>query len=514
MASTFFGLNIATSGIYAAQAGLKTTGHNISNEHTKGYSRQVTNQTAAEALRAYASYGMVGSGVTVTGIDQLRDSYYDVKYRNNEARLGEYTVKNTYTLQIEDYFNEMETDGFSTEYDEMFAKLKSLAGNPANTAYRTEFLNYAQSIAEYLNDVQSKLTGLQKQCNTEVSNMTDKINNLSSQIASLTKQINTVEITGLAANDLRDKRELLLDELSEIVPVEVTETKGNNGNSSYQVKVNGFSLVDTYDAHSLKVVERENPENKLDAPNLYDIYYFYDKDAPDKCSIFDVQSMNLSGSLKATLDVRDGNNGVKDESLADSKAVSYKGAPYYINRIQEFKQTLADSFNEIHQNNKRIDENGNEVPANYNLYGQTTEDIPIFKMSDNGVLSVNQDLLDDPSLLAASAYPIQDGKDDGGLIDELIKLNSKPLYNNSNAKEYLQSIMTEISVDVNKSATFSKNYTNIKKSVENQRMSVSGVDGDEEAMNLTKYQEAFELSSKMISVMQQIYNKLINETGI
>lgn len=514
MASTFFGLNIATSGIYAAQAGLKTTGHNISNEHTKGYSKQVTNQTAAEAIRAYAAYGMVGAGVTVTGIDQLRDAYYDVKYRNNASRLGEYSTKNTYTLQIEDYFNEIESDGFSTQYENMFSLLKSLQGSPASLTYRTEFLNCAQSIAEYFNDVQSKLMGLQKQCNTEVSNMVDRINNLSSQIASLTKQINTVEITGVAANDLRDKRELLLDELSEMVPVEVTETKGNNSNTQFQVKVNGFSLVDTYDAHNLKVVERKNPQNKMDEPNLYDIYYYYDKDNPDKCSIFDVQSMNLSGTLKATMDVRDGNNGTKDATLADSKAVSYKGAPYYINKLQEFKQTLADTFNEIHQNNTRTDENGNKVPANYNLYGNTTEDIPIFKVSANGILSVNQDLIDDPSLMAASAYPIQDGKDDAGLIEQLLKLENKTNYNNGTAQEYLQSIMTEISVDVKKSATFAKNYTNIKKNVENQRMSVSGVDGDEEAMNLVKYQEAFELSSKMISVMQQIYNKLINETGI
>lgn len=506
MASTFFGLNIATSGIYAAQSGLTTTAHNISNENTTGYSRQVTSQTAADALRFYTSYGMVGAGVQITGIEQMRDSYYDVKYRNNEAKLGEYSTKYSYTLQMEDYFNEIDTDGFTVEYENLFSSLKSMQGNPSELTYRTEFLNYCDSIAEYFNDIQTKLTGLQQQCNTEVSNMVDRINNISEQIASLTKQINTVELTGASANDLRDKRELLLDELSEIIPIDVTEEKGTNGNSNFYVKVQGVTLVDTYDSQYLYTVERDMPSNSMDAAGLYDIYFQGTK--------LDIQAMDLSGSLRATLDVRDGNNGTVEEDNSNSKAIKYKGVPYYINKIQNFKETLAEVFNDIHQNQTRKDENGNDVPANYNLYGDTTEDIPIFMISDNGVMTVNQKLLDDPSLLAGSSYPIQDGVEDSGLFTELLKVQDKAIFNNSNAQSYLQSIVVEISVDVKKAQTFEKNYTNIETSIKNQRMSISGVDGDEEAMNMVKYQEAFELSSKMISVMQEIYDKLINEMGV
>ncbi len=506
MASTFFGLSIATSGIYAAQAGISTTGHNISNENTKGYSRQEVIQSAANALRFYSSYGMVGAGVQVTGINQIRDSYYDVKYRNNSAKLGEYTTKNTYTLQIEDYFNEVDTDGFTIEYEKLFSTLKSMQGNPSELTYRTEFLNYCESISEYFNDIQTKLTNLQQQCNTEVSNMTERINNLSQQVASLTKQINTVELTGSSANDLRDKRELLLDELSEIIPINVTESIGNNGNSEFKVKVQGITLVDNYESLELYLVERDTPNSSMDSAGLYDIYFEGTK--------LDVQAMNLSGSLRATMDIRDGNNGTPEAGNTNSQAVNYKGVPYYMNKIQDFKKNLANLFNDIHQNSTRTDENGNEVPANYNLYGDTTEDIPIFIIQDDGVMTVNKDLLADPSLLATSSYPIQDGVEDSGLVDKFLALENKPLFNNSTASSYLQSIVSEIAVDVKKSETFEKNYTNIQKSISNQRMSVSGVDGDEEAMNLVKYQEAFELSSKMISVMQQLYNKLINEMGV
>lgn len=513
MASTFFGLNIATSGIYASQAGLSTTGHNISNENTEGYSRQVNEQSASDPLRFYASYGQVGSGVQITDIKQIRDSYYDVKYRHNEAKLGEYSTKYTYNIQIEDYFNEIDTEGFAKEYSNLFDILKSMQGNTSEPTLRTEFLNFCQSIGDYFNDIQTKLSTLQQQCNTEVSNMVERINTISEQIASVTKQINTVEQTGVTANDLRDQRELMLDELSTIVPITVNENIGRNGSSQFSVKVNGFSIVDTYDSHSLLLKERENLVNGMDVPGLYDIYYQYDETTKSGTK-FDVISLGLSGSLRATIDMRDGNNGVAEAGNSYAVAVDYKGVPFYINKIQNFKQTIADMFNDIHQNNKRIDENGNEVPANYNLYGDTTEDIPIFKFDEAGRMYVNKDLIYDPSLLAASEYPIHDGVDDAGVIEKFIDIQYREEFTGATALEYLNSIVTEISIDVKKSETFEKNYTNIKTSISNQKLSYSGVDGDEEAMNLVKYQEAFELSSKMISVMQEIYNKLINEMGV
>lgn len=513
MASTFFGLNIATSGIQAAQAALSVTGHNSSNENTKGYTRQVVEQSAANALRFYTSYGMVGSGVEITGVNQMRDTYYDVKYRSNEAKLGEYSTKYSYTLQIEDYFNEIEIEGFTLEYKNLFDTLKSMQGNPSEVTYRTEFLNYCQSISEYFNNIQTRLKNLQHECNTEVSNMVERINNLSSQIASVTKQINTVELTGKKANDLRDKRNLMLDELSEIVPITFSETVGKNGNNEFQVKVDGFTLVNTYDSYELELIERKNPANQTDMVGIYDIYYYYDENSGTG-TLFDVIGMNLTGSLRAALDIRDGNNGMIENGNPYSKAIKYKGLPHYIKKVQDFKETIANIFNDVHQNSTKIDENGNVVPANYNLYNNTTEDIPIFVIDDNGVMSVNKDLLDDPRLMACSVNPIQDGVDDAGLIDKFIDIEDKAVFRGTTAKEYLNSIVVEISVDVLKSEMFEQNYENIKGSITQQKLSYSGVDGDEEAMNLVKYQEAFDLAAKMISVMQEIYNKLINEMGV
>jgi flagellar hook-associated protein 1 FlgK len=88
MTSQFFGLNIAASGLRAANAALNTTGNNISNANTDGYSRQAVKQEASNALRVFATYGCAGAGVDTIAIERVRDSFYDVKYRNNESLLG------------------------------------------------------------------------------------------------------------------------------------------------------------------------------------------------------------------------------------------------------------------------------------------------------------------------------------------------------------------------------------------------------------------------------------------
>lgn len=491
MASTFFGLTISTSGLFTANAGLTTTSHNIANENTKGYSRQEANQEATSAIRVYQSYGMVGSGVTLTDIKQVRDSYYDVKYWNNSANKGEQEVKNTYNRQIEDYFNEMDVDGFTTEYENLFNSLKELEGSPDDVTLRLEVLNYAQSLADYFNDIETKLDSLQQECNTEVSNKVDQINTLCDQIAALTKQITTVELTGTHANDLRDQRALLVDSLSQIVPVTVKEQMNANNQLDYTIKVDGFTLVDNFTTHDLKVISRTERVHDTDAVGLYDIYYNYDERSGTGTK-FDVQGMGLTGELRGILDVRDGDNG---------EGVNYKGVPHYFKRINDFNEAFAELFNNVHH-------------EGYNLYGDKAESIDLYKITPDGKLMVNEELIKDPKLLATSDSVIHDGVGNAGIVERWIKLQDKTVLKNASATQYLQSIVSEIAVSTKKASTMLNNYENIEKSIKNQRLSVSGVDGDEEAMNLVKYREAYQLAAKMIQTMSELFDRLINQTGV
>lgn len=619
MASTFFGLNIGQTGLYAYQSALDTTAHNITNAETDGYTRQVMGQKAGKAMRMNSTYGMAGTGVSVTGVTQLRELYYDEKYWGNNTLYGHYTSKSHYMTEIENYFNEVNDDGFTTTYNSLYDSLSELQKNPSSLTVRTQVINYAKSLTEYFNSVSTNLKSVQEECNFEIKNKVDQINSTAQQIAALTKQINTLEIQGGTANDLRDQRALLVDELSEIANITVTENKVGSasvGVTSYVVKLDGVTLIDGGNYNKLKVVPRSEKFNQNDIDGLYDIMWENGQD-------FNERSNTLNGTLRALFEVRDGNNQenftgsvnaeagdyyltvtessvndvrklnipetgtitvgnraytyagfqvTKDEDsgkyiytfeLTDPVAVdaydevgsigdsiNYKGIPYYMNQLNEFVRTFASEFNNIHRTG--IDLNGNAgmdlfnathkvTGRNYTFgpladsddaeyydyntfdsqtgsyYEEIPEDQPLygsyyFVTASN--FTINSSFFKDPGLFAASSE-ITNGVENNDIVDKLLDLrNKKEAFEQGTPEAFFQTMVAEIGIDTDKAATIADSQKNILNTITNQRLEISGVDIDEEAMNLVRFQNAYNLSAKVISVMDEIYYKLINEMGV
>ena len=225
MPSTFFGLNIASSALNAFQAAVNTTANNISNVQTKGYTKQVANRQASDALRVYQKYGTIGTGVTTTSITSIRSEYYDTKYWENQSSVGMFETKLNFLNQIENYFQDKESSepGFSTIFTNMFNQLNELTSNAGDENVRKNFISQAQIFTSYFHDVSNGLVKLQKDCNDQIKTLVESINSNAQKIAALTKQINSIEIQGGTANELRDQRALIIDELSKIVPVTATD---------------------------------------------------------------------------------------------------------------------------------------------------------------------------------------------------------------------------------------------------------------------------------------------------
>lgn len=618
MASTFFGLNIGQSGLYAYQSALNTTSHNITNAETEGYTRQVMGQQASKPLQVNSSYGMAGTGVTVTGITQQREDYYDNKYWKNSTIYGEYSSKAHYMAEIENYFNDISVDGFTKTYNSLNDSLQELQKNPSSLTVRTQVINYGKSLTEYFNSLSRNLESIQAECNFEVRNQVDQVNSSAKQIAALTQQINTLEVSGGKANDLRDQRALLIDKLSEIANVAVTEkTVGSGiGVTSYVVKLDGVTLVDGNSCNSLKVIPRTEKNNQNDIDGLYDIVW-------SNGQKFNFESKSLGGTLQGLLEVRDGNNQynfagsisanagdtqvyvtdtdmnrveamnipetglltvgnrnyeytgfevTKDSStgnfiysfelkneilvdVADEKAcigesIDYKGIPYYMSQLNEFARTYAKAFNDIHRSG--VDLKGKAAgdffsatskvsgrsytfgplrgseeeeyydPDTFNsqtggYYEEIPEDEPFygsyyFMTASN--FDINMDILDDPNLMATGT-DITDGSENNDVVDALLALkDNKMLFEQGAPDGFFQTLVAEIGIDTGKANSFSDGQTNILETIKNQRLSVSGVDVDEEAMNLIRYQNAYNLSAKVVSVMDEIYDKLINDMGV
>ena len=618
MGSSFFGLHIGQTGLYAYKAALDTTANNIANSETEGYTRQVMGQKAGKALRMNSSYGMAGTGVSVTGVTQLRDEYYDIKFRKNNTILGEYENKSHYMTEIENYFNEVSVEGFTSTFDSMYNSLQELSNNPGSLTVRNQVINYGKSLTEYFNSLSVNMKNIQDECNFEIRNMVDKINSTAQQIAALTKQINTLEVNGGTANDLRDQRALLVDELSQISNVSVTErVVGDDiGITSYVIKMDGQTLVDGGNFNTLKVIPREKKQNQNDIDGLYDVAWANGQ-------LFNLGSKNLGGALKALYEVRDGNNRqnlqgsvsavagdnyvtvtdsnindieklnipesgvitignqdyeyvgfevIKDEETGGfiysfelkenlwtdaidttasvGESINYKGIPYYLDQMNIFIRTYARAFNELHRTGRDLDNNPGsdffsatnkingreyvfgplEDSDDYFYYdfdtfnsqtGSFYEEIPddrplygsyYFMTAEN--FTINNQLMSNPSRFAASTDVIN-GIDNNDVVEELIKLKtSKTMFGQGEPAGFMHTLVADIGIDTRKANNFSLSQENILNSITNQKLSISGVDMDEEAMNLVRFQNAYNLSAKVISVMNEIYDRLITYMGV
>lgn len=541
MANTFFGLTIASSGLGASGIAINTVAHNISNVNTKGYTKQQTVQEASSAIRVYTNYGTVGTGVSVTEIKQLRSSYYDTKYWNNNSVCGNYSTLESYTTLIEDYLDEFNLDGFTTEYKNLFEAVNALTKDPHSVVARNQLVNYSQSISEFFNTMTTNLNSVQRQADDEVKSTANAINTVAQEIASLNKQINTIEVNGGAANDLRDARALLIDELSGYINTTVKETEVGNGVTEFCVYVDGYSLVDGYDYNQIVCTPRETGDkrNASDINGLVELSW-------NNGMEFNMYRSSLSGSLKAAIDVRDGCNdcyevvGLKDADGnflkdANGKVVDvqnlteteyeqykaqgytkeltvyvdqyrnsdYKGVPYYQSQLNEFVRAITSEFNAIIA---KGDRNG-EPPIDFftSKYGE--------EYISAASVTVNPDIIRDVSLLPYSFDDAQ-GAANSDMADALYALKEKDTINNGTFLEYLQSMVSVAYIDTARAKTFASNYNNIKDTINNQRLSVGGVDEDEEAVDMVKFKEAYSLASKVVSVMQEIYDKLIQETGV
>lgn len=607
MPSTFFGLTIATSGINAYQVALNTTANNISNVRTEGYTRQQAVRQSADALRMYTAYGTMGTGVTTTDIKQIRNQYYDTKYWYNQSSVGLYETRLSYLEQIENYFIDDDTSkGFSTILNAMFNALDTLKNNAADVNVRQQFIGSAQNLATYFNGVASGLEDLQNTANEEIKSTVMNINAIAEKVASLNKQINTIELQGGYANELRDQRALLIDELSAIVPTEISEVPVTNSNfpdmetggTYYTVKIGGQLLVDTFDYNELQCVARDKKINQSDIDGLYDVKW------AKTGNTFSGGAAYMSGSLKALYDIRDGNNGdnftgkaktigsdqilVTDPSItaveamtvpeegvltingrdyeysgftcetdAEGKIISYTfnldkglsneeraqvdgkkasigtsvesmGIPYYMAQMNEFLRCFGAAFNDILKEGEDLNENKTDYYAfftgtdvisgeefNFDEVIDGSDADSYYKLTASNI-RVSQVCSKEPSLLGTTTDITGEGGVDAyDLVERLLALKSDTvLYRGGNAEGFLKCMISDISIDTQESKIFYQNYSNVASVIDNQRMSISGVDEDEEALDLVKFQNAYNLSSKMISVMAEIYDRLILETGV
>jgi flagellar hook-associated protein 1 len=467
MTSTFFGVELGKRGLFAQQAALYTTGNNISNANTDGYTRQraemqATSSIPAPGMNADKTPGQMGTGVEVDKIARLREDFLDVQYRGENKNLGYWEAKSDTYTKIEDIVNEPSDSGIANAMDQFWAGWQELAKNPESSAARAVVQQRGVAVAESFQSVSNSLDQMKTDLDNVISTKVDQVNSLATQIGDLNQQISRIVPNNYQPNDLYDKRDVLLDQLSKLVDVNVTPTT----NGMIQVSVGSNVLVDNQTTNKLAV----------------------DSDGVVSIEGESVPTKLTSGELLGRIESR------------------YNSIPDFQTSLDTLVKTFADNVNNQHKQGITLD----NTPGSDFFVGDTA-----------GNISVSPDILS--SLNKIAAAPASDpsvGNGDNAQAIADIKFHSltftDPTGNDvstSTADDFYQNIIAKLGINSQEAQRMQDNSQVMVNQVDNRRQSVSGVSLDEEMSNMVRFQQAYNASARVVTVMDEVLDKVINGMG-
>lgn len=311
MGSIFNALHIGYSGLNAAQIGIDTTGHNIANAETEGYTRQRVVTAAATPINI--DPGQRGNGTQITEIARIFDQFVFERY-TTASQTKDYSDAMKKNLEeLSSYFPEIDKVGIKNDLQNYFNSWQSLANNPSNSSLKVDLAQQAQNLSQHMNETRMQITGLQSSLNDQLAVNINEVNRIAEQIAGLNKSINVAESGGLNnANDLRDQRnglELTMSKLvgSKVAIGQIQSNTGVNssiaeGSGSYTILIGGINIVDGSNFHPIGI---ESAGNK----NGYnDLYY----ERQDGVKIPFAQNIS-GGKVGALLELRGSKIGINGE---------------------------------------------------------------------------------------------------------------------------------------------------------------------------------------------------------
>ncbi len=326
MQGLFGALQIAQRGLAANQIGMQITGHNISNANTPGYSRQRVELTEALPLQIPPN-GVLGMGVEISSIIRIRNTFIDQQLSREQTLQGYYSQLNDYMTQVEATINEPGDTGLNSRINTFFNAWQEVSKYPANSSMRIAMAENGKVLTEDISAMYTRLDAIKTDINDNIYETVNQINEMAEQIASLNDGIAKLEVTGDHANDYRDQRDKLVEEMAKMVNIETSE----QADGTINVYIPGFMIVNGVTSAPLEAqVDGTIDRYRAD---LFKI------GTPDGMMDINVQG----GKLKALLDMRDGY--VND----------------YQNDLNYIAQTLADSVNELQTSG--YDLNGNRGEA-------------------------------------------------------------------------------------------------------------------------------------------------------
>lgn len=539
MGSTFMGLETSKRGLYTQQSALYTTGHNISNANTIGYSRQRVNMEATlgypgTGLNAPKIPGHLGTGVQAQSVQRIRDSFVDTQYRQESNKLGYWESRSQAITQMEDVLNEPSDYGLAKSMNEFWKSLQDLSVNPENGGARSVVVQRGIAVADSFNYLSKSISQIQENAGKEIGISLKDVNSILEQIASINEQIQAIEPNGYMPNDLYDTRDTLLDELSTYFPIETSNVK-SGGNALAIAEGSVTVSLKLKDGTSLKLIDGKNfaqlrnsgaSESDGVTPNAAiegfhivrldtsgnDVPLNNDWTDAGAAVMQDITTFSDLGKLKSLVN--------SYGQVTGDPTSPVKGLyPDMLAKLDKMAESFAKEFNKIHMGDP-VDTT--KYPQGSDIYGEQGEAFFINKDNNTGTgitaknIYISSDIIKDPGKVVASDSEPGDAEPGNGkfaLNLANMKFASLGDLGNVSAQTYFEGLIGQLGVDGQQATRLAFNSATLQQAVTERRASVSSVSLDEEMTNMIIFQQAYNASARMITVVDETLDKIINGMG-
>jgi len=443
--------SIARSSLFAHQQALAVTSSNLANANNPAYSRQVVMFGATSPdHRATFSFG---TGVAVNEVMRIRNNVTDVQIRNNNPKYYDAEKKSMMMKQIESLFSEPSDYGLSNLMTGFFNSFDELAVDPLSTSLRTNITQSAQTISEKVHSIYEGIEQTKNDVRAEARNVSSTVNKLLEQIHIANKQIYEASVVGHYSNDLIDQRDAMLDQLSQYVNINANIDENNVAN----VSIGGVFAVDGLHHVQFKVVQEG-----------------------DTLSL-----ANEEGSGHVSL------NGGSLNGLID---LFNEDLPNQLETLEEIINAFMESVNDIHR-------------QGYSITDPSVNGINFFTSFENGVLEINEDIINEPYNIAVSA----DGSKGNNEIALLLaELKDEKLLNGKTLSDNYSEYISEIGNEINLQEQNAESYALVLNQLNLQKMEYSGVSTDEEMIDVMRFQRSYDAAAKLINVADELLQTLLN----
>ena len=539
-------LNIGTTALLASQSALNTTSNNIANASTPGYTRQQV-ELSSVASGLNSATGSSGNGVTVSDITRLYDSFTTLQLRTEKSNSSYWNTYSGVSSSIESIFNETSSSGIASAISNFFNDWQAVAQNPQGSVERTQLISDANYLGSRIGSAYNSLNDQRTQLYKSSQDLVTQVNSITKQIADLNDKI----VQSPGALDLQDQRDSLVESLNQIAAVNTVQ----DSSGRYNIFLGGTALVSSSGSNNMSVA--------LDTKNNMQLSINMDGTATN------INSQISGGQLKANLDMRDtvipgymnslnafaidlsdkvnsmnsqgvGLDGSTGNNFFNSLAATNHTVNNGTGTLSSVNITDASSFN-YDQYQIAYTAGAPEASTDYVVTDLTTgATVPNtltiaaggqsrtiefngMKMTIDGPMTSNETFtaqadpqaatklavsFTDVSKIAA-AQTAADLPGDNTNAQAIAGLVNQNFVANTDPVSFYSNIVSTAGADSQSATTYVSFETSMVNQLESQRQSTSGVNLDEEAVNMVQYQKSYEAAAKMISVASDLLETLM-----